>query len=822
MASELKKVVAPVGGDYTTLEACMNANEKNLVTSDEYFNVEISGDWSGTEDETNIVLHNYTTDATRFITIYAVGDAKHDGTAYKATAYEHKGADDTTSNLIMGGGIDYLVVKDFVFNGRGNAKPALAENSASELATFKNLIIHNNTHSGQSVGIQAGGHSQFINCILFNISRGFYSGSVSTTAKAYNCTVYGAASSSYGILRIVAVNCYVGNFDSECFYSLGSGSDYNVSSDTSASDESTNYTDSQSDYANYFESVSGGSEDFTLKNDTNTLWSLAGTDLSGTFTDDIIGTTRSAWDIGAFEYAVAGDTYNISESEAVTLTDSFDKTVILNRDLTETVTLTDSLSTSFIRTLSISETDSISLTDTFYKYKITDILGTDNLSLTDDVNLTLTINIEGSDSISLADTFDKYKTTEITGTESLSLADSLSKTAIVNRDFTETVTLTDTSYVVKLGAYEISETDTINLSDLLNKIFTLNRGLDDSTSLTDSVSISKLTSFSKTDTISFADSFSIAIAVAIEEISSTETVSLNDTFTITKITSISKQETLTLTDTQDIYKIQTHSISKSDSITFTDSFSIEEAVIKGKTLTFNPFTGTFQFLKDLTKVDSHILPDTNSTYDIGENTTPLRWREGYFTKLNIGDNTNYTEIKSNGEINLHGTARVTRHEVFNPTRFKLPGTNYPSETITGLFDTLNFDKSTEESAYTSEHIPYRWATDSDLKVIIDWMHDSADTGSVVWGIEYYKIYPGEVFTGSTTTILGTSSGNHTENELVRTEFTPVISGSDLIADGILGLRVFRDVDDEGDTLDEDAKFVHLHMHFIQDKLGQAT
>ena len=41
MATRLYKTVKPSGGDYASLEACLNANEKNLVTADQYFDVEI-------------------------------------------------------------------------------------------------------------------------------------------------------------------------------------------------------------------------------------------------------------------------------------------------------------------------------------------------------------------------------------------------------------------------------------------------------------------------------------------------------------------------------------------------------------------------------------------------------------------------------------------------------------------------------------------------------------------------------------------------------------------------------------------------------------
>lgn len=94
-ATQLKKTVKPDGtGDYTTLEACMNANEQNLVTADKYFDVEIDGDWSGGADTTAVTVHNYTTDATRYINIYTTSTARHKG-KYSTDYYILSAGDNT-------------------------------------------------------------------------------------------------------------------------------------------------------------------------------------------------------------------------------------------------------------------------------------------------------------------------------------------------------------------------------------------------------------------------------------------------------------------------------------------------------------------------------------------------------------------------------------------------------------------------------------------------------------------------------------------------------------------------------------------------------
>ncbi len=195
---------------------------------------------------------------------------------------------------------------------------------------------------------------------------------------------------------------------------------------------------------------------------------------------------------------------------------------------------------------------------------------------------------------------------------------------------------------------------------------------------------------------------------------------------------------------------------------------------------------------------------------------------GYKRVIGDYDGGNYVGIKDDGKILLFGTARVIRHVILDAKRFKMPAANFPGESFEGLFYTLDFDKGTEQNAYGQEHVPFRWAEGTDVEIAIDWLHDGVDAGVVVWGIEYKAIKAGEVVVGAGTTITKTSAGNHAAGQLVRTAFTSKILGSNLEADDILAFRLFRKAADGADTLDEDARTINVHFHFIKDKLGKAT
>ena len=189
--------------------------------------------------------------------------------------------------------------------------------------------------------------------------------------------------------------------------------------------------------------------------------------------------------------------------------------------------------------------------------------------------------------------------------------------------------------------------------------------------------------------------------------------------------------------------------------------------------------------------------------------------------IEFGNPQGHTEFLEDGKIYLHGTARVTRHFLIDPKRFKMPSANFPGESFEGLFYTLDFDKGSEESAYVQEQIPFRWAEGTNITVVVDWLHDSADNGKVVWGIEYKSITSGEVVGGNGVTITKATAGSHTENQLVRTVFTNKILGSNLDYEDNLAIRLFRKVADDNDTLNEDARIINVHFHYTQDKLGRA-
>lgn len=326
-ATQLKKVVAPSGGDYTSLEACMNAMETdaafggngNLVTADKYFDVEISGTWSSA-DTTAVTIHNYTTDATRYINIYTTGNARHSG-VYSTSKYRLE----TSNNYGIAEGepnttIDGLQI-GVSWNGTGQYLNGIQTPLYSDTT---NLKIKNNIIKVISKNTNA---INTINGIL--ISSG-YNG----TVYIYNNIIYGFTAVSSGTLYGINIEsaiypaCVVYIYNNTIYNNengihsvKAGGDDYtmriqnNICNNNSANDYvitvGTTYTfdhnideDGSGDITAtlIFTNTGAGTEDFHLvAGDTAAI--DAGVDLGSPYNIDIDGVTRSGtWDIGADEY----------------------------------------------------------------------------------------------------------------------------------------------------------------------------------------------------------------------------------------------------------------------------------------------------------------------------------------------------------------------------------------------------------------------------------------------------------------------------------------------------------------------------------------
>jgi len=193
----------------------------------------------------------------------------------------------------------------------------------------------------------------------------------------------------------------------------------------------------------------------------------------------------------------------------------------------------------------------------------------------------------------------------------------------------------------------------------------------------------------------------------------------------------------------------------------------------------------------------------------------------------IGGSTNYTEILADGEIRLHGTARVAVDLEILLGNVNRSGPT-PTEGQEDYFRTIDFDKNAVESIYFTAHTPSDYTPGTDVYLHLDFFVDSVDTvvqRAVVWGMEYKVIQHGQVVDFGT----GTVTVRITHVILVTTVNKEIIScnclaiaASDLPGEGTLLVRLFRDGRNVADTQNGDVRLFDMHFYYTADRIGEAT
>jgi hypothetical protein len=303
-ATQLKKTVKPSGGDYTSLEACMHANEQNLVTADKYFDVEIDGAWSSA-DASNCVIHNYTTDATRYINIYTTSAARHLG-VWSTSYYRIVATGGNTPKIDLY--TNYTRITGLQLHSTetpgGTECAIIIQTGGGNNCWISKCILRGGRYSVWLAGTDSP-TVYFWNNIIYTASVGaFVMVNGNPTVNIYSSTFIGT---DYGIRNLggtaVVKNCYAYGTTSYVGCTITTSASSDASTGT-AGLRSIAYTTAN------FTNVTANSEDLHLVLGSALI--DVGTNTSGdsaplNFTDDIDGVTRSGtWDIGADEYVSAG------------------------------------------------------------------------------------------------------------------------------------------------------------------------------------------------------------------------------------------------------------------------------------------------------------------------------------------------------------------------------------------------------------------------------------------------------------------------------------------------------------------------------------
>jgi len=309
MAALLEHTVMPSGGDYTSLDACIDhlvATHPNLVTADVYAEVKIDGTWSSA-DTAAVTIDGLTTDATRYLLVYAATAARHAGiwstSKYNLTITDG-GALTSSAAYVKIDGLQIMV--NTASAARITITLSGSKTSGQNQTEISNCIIrgHGNA-SYRDRGIYIGGANILLkawNLIIYGINTGANSEGIKVdnyggeAAYVYSSTVisgYEGLTKASGV-TLVCKNVYASRGGEQAAYSGSPTLTTCASSDATGTAGLQNIAVDTDTFVN----VSAGTEDFHLAADGLSPLQGVGTDTSGdaapmNFTTDIDGDTRS-------------------------------------------------------------------------------------------------------------------------------------------------------------------------------------------------------------------------------------------------------------------------------------------------------------------------------------------------------------------------------------------------------------------------------------------------------------------------------------------------------------------------------------------------
>lgn len=310
MATETIRYVDPnaeVGGDGTTnaltgancafvsLGVWEAARQRDLPGADEWEHVYCSSDDAGSThlaDTTACTINGWTTDATRYIQIEAASShgGKWNDTIYRLES-ETFGIDYAESYVRLSG----IQVK---VTGSSGTHYCLYSHSydATCVYTFDKLILRgvlSSTADGAGIFIFANGGAH-----TTNLRNSLFYDFMNAAVACYGLMVFNSAANTFNVQNCTFQNSKYGIYN---YKGTVNATNVGFSGCTTPTEGLTSATTCSTSTPTF---VDGDNDDFHLAEGDST-WRGEGTDLSGTFTDDIDDETRSAWDIGCDEYVAA-------------------------------------------------------------------------------------------------------------------------------------------------------------------------------------------------------------------------------------------------------------------------------------------------------------------------------------------------------------------------------------------------------------------------------------------------------------------------------------------------------------------------------------
>jgi len=212
-----------------------------------------------------------------------------------------------------------------------------------------------------------------------------------------------------------------------------------------------------------------------------------------------------------------------------------------------------------------------------------------------------------------------------------------------------------------------------------------------------------------------------------------------------------------------------------------------------------------------------ITPKSGAAAEIPQALLDVRGNVKINKTLDVVENITAKNINSSNNVFFNVTDEIT----MTVDRFKLPGTNPPSEAIISLTPVLKFDKNTNESIYGSMHVIPQYNPQTAWEVTFYWSPTDATTNTVLWCIESRCIQPDndETLTDTATIFCIEDDSQGLQDEILKSDKI-TIPGTGTFEDDQCNFRVYRGADHINDDYDNDASLISTTIYYNAHKLGE--
>jgi len=210
----------------------------------------------------------------------------------------------------------------------------------------------------------------------------------------------------------------------------------------------------------------------------------------------------------------------------------------------------------------------------------------------------------------------------------------------------------------------------------------------------------------------------------------------------------------------------------------------------------------------------------NGDFDVGNATT------GRVTRLGDGGDTDYSQFAADGELTLHGTARVTNALWIGAEGLKAPPTKSASFVDHGaICGAWEFSDAVDDTIVANMRIPDQMDRSVAPSITLGWS-STTQSAFCEWQIEYlWRSVNEDTTAGADDTLLSStdadaSTSSATAEGMVVSTFLLVAPSA---TDVCIHLRIKRRGDLAADTINGDTVELHgICMTFTSNKLGTAT